>query len=128
MNLTIEEAIDFFDNKKIKKSLECLIDVGLGYITLGQSTNTMFGGEIQRIKLASELHKKGKIYILDEPSTGLHNKDLLKLIALLKKLVSNKNTVVIVEHRLEMISQADYIIDMGPNGGFEGGEVILNTK
>ena len=125
MNLTVEEAINFFDNKKITKPLQSLIDVGLEYLILGQSTNTMSGGEIQRLKLASELHKKGKVYILDESSTGLHNKDLVKLIDLFKKLVNNNNTVIIVEHRLEMIAEADYIIDMGPNGGNEGGQVVF---
>ena len=124
MSLTIEQAQDFFENTKIHKLLQSMIDVGLGYMTLGQPTSTLSGGEVQRVKLASELHKEGQIYILDEPSTGLHNKDIEKLLTLLRKLVKNNNTVVIVEHRLELIAQADWIIDMEPDGGSGGGEVI----
>lgn len=125
MKLTVEEACDFFDNKKITNALKSLSDVGLEYLQLGQSTNTMSGGEIQRLKLADNLNKKGEVYILDEPSSGLHNKDLLKLLNLFKRLVNDENTVIIVEHRLEMISNADWIIDLGPNGGIDGGEVIF---
>ena len=125
MNLTIEQAQDFFENARIRKLLQSMIDVGLGYMTLGQPTSTLSGGEIQRVKLASELHKEGQIYILDEPSTGLHNKDIEKLLTLLRKLVKNNNTVVIVEHRLELIAQADWVIEMGPDGGSGGGEVIF---
>lgn len=125
MNLTIEQAIEFFDNKKICRLLHSMIDVGLEYITLGQSTSTLSGGEIQRIKLASELHKEGNIYILDEPTTGLHNHDIEKLLSLLRQLVDSHNTVVIVEHRLELIAQADWIIDIGPGGGNAGGEVLF---
>ena len=125
MKLTVEEACDFFDNKKINNALKSLSDVGLEYLQLGQSTNTMSGGEIQRLKLADNLNKKGEVYILDEPSSGLHNKDLLKLLNLFKRLVNAENTVIIVEHRLEMIANADWIIDLGPNGGIDGGEVIF---
>ena len=125
MDLTIEQAIKFFDDAKIRKLLQSMIDVGLGYITLGQPTSTLSGGEIQRIKLASELHKEGKIYVLDEPTNGLHSKDVEKLSRLLRKLVKNRNTVVIVEHRLEMIAQADWVIDMGPEGGSSGGEILF---
>ena len=125
MKFTVEEACDFFDNKKINNALKSLSDVGLDYLQLGQSTNTMSGGEIQRLKLATNLNKKGEVYILDEPSSGLHNKDLLKLSNLFKKLVDDDNTIIIVEHRLEMIANADWIIDLGPNGGIEGGEVIF---
>lgn len=125
MSLTIEQAQDFFENAKIHKLLQSMLDVGLGYMTLGQPTSTLSGGEIQRIKLASELHKEGQIYILDEPSTGLHNKDIEKLLSLFRKLVNNNNTVVIVEHRLELIAQADWIIDMGPKGGTDGGEIVF---
>lgn len=126
MKLTVEEACDFFDNKKINNALESLIDVGLDYLQLGQSTNTMSGGEIQRLKLADNLNKKGEVYILDEPSSGLHNNDLLKLLKLFKRLVNDDNTVIIVEHRLEMIANADWIIDLGPDGGIDGGEVIFS--
>ena len=101
------------------------MDVGLDYLTLGQPTSTLSGGEVQRVKLASELHKQGQVYVLDEPSTGLHAKDIEKLLALLRKLVSAGNTVIMVEHRMELIAQADWIIDMGPDGGSGGGEVIF---
>ncbi len=124
MHLTIEQAQGFFENAKIRKLLQSMMDVGLGYLTLGQPTSTLSGGEIQRVKLASELSKEGQLYILDEPSTGLHSKDIEKLLALIRKLVKNHNTVVIVEHRLELIAQADWVIDMGPGGGSDGGEII----
>ena len=94
-------------------------------MTLGQSTNSMSGGENQRLKLASELNKKGNIYILDEPSTGLHYKDIENLMQVLRKMADRGNTVIIVEHRLEMIAEADWIIEMGPRGGSEGGQVIF---
>ena len=124
MALTIAQALEFFDDEKICKPLKTLSDVGLGYLTLGQPTNTLSGGEIQRIKLASELHKEGKTYVLDEPSTGLHNKDVGLLLQLFRRLVSQNNTVIIVEHRPELIAQCDWIIDMGPSGGAYGGRVI----
>ena len=125
MRLTIGEAMDFFDNAKIRKLLQSMIDVGLDYLTLGQPTSTLSGGEVQRVKLASELHKQGQIYVLDEPSTGLHAQDIEKLLSLLRKLVSDGNTVIMVEHRMELIAQADWIIDMGPDGGSEGGTVVF---
>ena len=125
MGLTIAEAYDFFESAKIRKLLQSMIDVGLDYLTLGQPTSTLSGGEVQRVKLASELHRQGQIYVLDEPSTGLHAKDIEKLLALLRKLVENGNTVVMVEHRMELIAQADWIIDMGPEGGSGGGEVVF---
>ncbi|WP_228550043.1 ATP-binding cassette domain-containing protein [Rodentibacter haemolyticus] len=125
LNLTIEKAYDFFKNAKIRNLLQSMLDVGLGYLTLGQPTSTLSGGEVQRIKLASELHKNGNIYVLDEPSTGLHAKDIELLLSLLRKLVDNGNTVVMIEHRLELIAQADWIIDIGPEGGTNGGEIIF---
>ena len=125
MKLTIGQAYDLFENKKIKKLLQSMINVGLDYLTLGQPTSTLSGGEVQRVKLASELHRHGQIYVLDEPSTGLHSKDVDTLLKLLRKLVAAGNTVVMVEHRLELIAQADWIIDMGPEGGSSGGEVIF---
>ena len=125
MDLTIAQAYDFFENAKIRKLLQSMIDVGLDYLTLGQPTSTLSGGEVQRVKLASELHKQGQIYVLDEPSTGLHANDIEMLLALLRKLVNNGNTVVMVEHRMEMIGQADWIVDMGPDGGTGGGEVVF---
>lgn len=125
MDLTIAEACTFFDSVKIRKRLQSMIDVGLEYLTLGQPTSTLSGGEVQRVKLASELHKQGQIYILDEPSTGLHAKDVEKLLALLRKLVNDGNTVVMVEQRMELIAQADWIIDLGPEGGSRGGEIVF---
>ena len=125
MNLTIGQAYDFFDDARIRKLLQSMVDVGLDYLTLGQPTSTLSGGEVQRVKLASELHKHGQIYVLDEPSTGLHAYDIEKLLALLRRLVSEGNTVVMVEHRMELIAQADWIIDMGPEGGSGGGTVVF---
>ena len=125
MGLTIGEAYAFFESKKIKKLLQSMIDVGLDYLTLGQPTSTLSGGEVQRVKLASELHKAGQIYVLDEPSTGLHAKDLELLLALLRKLVERGNSVIMVEQRPELIAQADWIIDLGPEGGSGGGSVIF---
>lgn len=125
MHLTIGEAMEFFEDAKIRKLLQSMVDVGLEYLTLGQPTSTLSGGEVQRVKLASELHKEGQVYVLDEPSTGLHSKDVEKLLELLRKLVNNGNTVIMVEHRLDLIAQADWIIDMGPEGGTEGGEVVF---
>ena len=125
LKLTVDEAIGFFSGGKIASALKDLANVGLGYLTLGQSTSTMSGGEIQRLKLASELGRRGKVYIMDEPSTGLYNRDLAALLALFDRLVKNGNTVIIVEHRLELIAQADWIIDMGPGGGSDGGEVVF---
>lgn len=125
MSLTIEQAMEFFTEEKVRKPLRSMTDVGLSYMTLGQPTSTLSGGEVQRVKLASELHKEGNIYILDEPTTGLHSRDIEKLLSLLRQLVAQHNTVVIVEHRLELIAQADWIIDMGPEGGSEGGEVLF---
>ncbi len=128
LDMTVEDACSFFENiPSIYPKVKALNDVGLGYITLGQSSTTLSGGEAQRVKLATELCKRstGKtIYILDEPTTGLHIDDVKKLIAILTKLVQNNNTVVVIEHNLDMIKCADYIIDLGPEGGDEGGTVI----
>ena len=100
-------------------------DVGLNYITLGQPLSTLSGGECQRIKLASELHKKGSIYVMDEPTTGLHMSDIGHLLAMMNRLVDAGNTVIVIEHNLDVISQADWIIDMGPDGGSRGGQVVF---
>ena len=128
LDLTVEEALEFFKNiPKIKNKIQTLYDVGLGYIKLGQSSTTLSGGEAQRIKLATELSRKstGKtIYILDEPSTGLHIADVHKLIDILQRLVDNGNTVLVIEHNLDIIKVSDYIIDLGPEGGENGGQVI----
>ena len=125
MDLTIADAYEFFDSAKIRKRLQCMLDVGLEYLTLGQPTSTLSGGEVQRVKLASELHKEGRVYVLDEPSTGLHIKDVEKLLALLRKLVRDGNTVVMIEQSMELIAQADWIIDLGPDGGSGGGNVLF---
>lgn len=128
LNLTINQAIDFFENiPSINHKIKTLKDVGLGYLTLGQSSTTISGGEAQRVKLASELSKRdtGKtIYILDEPTTGLHFEDVSVLLDVLNKLVDKGNTVVIIEHNMEVIKMADHIIDMGPEGGERGGQII----
>ena len=122
--MTVNEASDFFGQDSIKKKLKTLVDVGLGYLTLGQTHDTFSGGEAQRLKLASKLHKKGEIFILDEPTSGLHFADIEKLLKLLNELVDNGNTVIVIEHNLNVINQSDWIIDMGPAGGESGGEVV----
>lgn len=128
--MTVEEATHFFENiPKIKRKLQTLVDVGLGYITLGQQATTLSGGEAQRVKLASELHKRStgrSIYILDEPTTGLHVDDISRLLKVLNRIVENGDTVVIIEHNLDVIKTADHIIDLGPEGG-EGGGTIIAT-
>ena len=128
LNMRVSEALKFFENiPKIKSKLQVLEDVGLGYITLGQSAPTLSGGEAERVKLAKELQKKatGKtLFVLDEPTTGLHIDDIKRLLAILQKIVDNKDTVLIIEHNLDVIKVADYIIDLGPEGGDQGGEVV----
>lgn len=128
LDMTVEEAVTFFDNvPSIRRKIETLNDVGLSYVKLGQPSTELSGGEAQRIKLATELSKRstGKtIYILDEPTTGLHFADVHKLVDILHKLTEGGNTVVVIEHNLDVIKTADYIIDMGPEGGDRGGTVI----
>lgn len=128
LNMTVEDALEFFYNiPAIKNKLQTLYDVGLGYITLGQSATTLSGGEAQRVKLATELSKRstGKtLYILDEPTTGLHTYDVEKLVTILDRLVSAGNSVVVIEHNLDVIKVADYIIDIGPEGGDNGGTIV----
>ena len=128
LDMTVEEAVSFFENlPRIRQKVQTLYDVGLGYVKLGQPSTQLSGGEAQRIKLATELSKRstGKtIYILDEPTTGLHFADVEKLIEILHKLKEAGNTVVVIEHNLDVIKTADYIIDMGPEGGDKGGTVI----
>lgn len=128
LEMTVDEAVEFFANiQKIRRKLETLQEVGLGYIKLGQSSTTLSGGEAQRVKLATELSRRSTgqtIYILDEPTTGLHTADVHKLTEVLEKLVEGGNTVVVIEHNLDVIKTADYIIDMGPEGGDNGGNVI----
>lgn len=128
LEMTVEDALEFFKNiPKIARKLQTIVDVGLGYIKLGQPATTLSGGEAQRVKLASELHKRsnGKsIYILDEPTTGLHVEDISRLLKVLQRLVDNGDTVLVIEHNLDVIKTVDYIIDMGPEGGDKGGTVI----
>jgi excinuclease ABC subunit A len=126
--MTINQAVEFFENvPDILRKIKTIQDVGLGYIKLGQPSTTLSGGESQRVKLATELSKKdtGKtLYILDEPTTGLHFEDIRILMGVLRKLVDRGNTVIIIEHNLDVIRQADWIIDMGPEGGRKGGQVL----
>jgi excinuclease ABC subunit A len=127
--MTVDEAFEFFENlPKIKQKLLTLTDVGLGYIKLGQPSTTLSGGEAQRVKLATELSKRATgstFYVLDEPTTGLHTADVHKLIEVLNRLTDAGNTVVVIEHNLDVIKTADYIIDLGPEGGDAGGEVLF---
>lgn len=126
--MTVEEACGFFANiPRIHRKLQTLYDVGLGYITLGQSATTLSGGEAQRVKLALELARRGTgqtVYILDEPTTGLHVADVHKLVKVLDALVDAGNTVIVIEHNLDIIKRADHIIDLGPEGGSEGGRIV----
>ena len=124
--MSVRDASEFFkDNKKISKTLDAMLTVGLPYLSLGQPLNTLSGSERQRVKLAKELYGKGNIYILDEPTTGLHAADVAKLMELFNSLVDKGNTVIIIEHNLDVIKKADYIIDIGPDGGNKGGEVVF---
>ncbi|KKI87535.1 ATP-binding cassette domain-containing protein [Shouchella clausii] len=125
LEMTVERALEFFEQKEIVRKLQAMSDVGLDYITLGQPLSTLSGGECQRIKLASELHKQGSIYVMDEPTTGLHMSDIGLLLTIMNRLVDAGNTVIVIEHNLDVISQADWIIDMGPDGGSNGGEAVF---
>jgi len=126
--MTVEEGVEFFLHiPKINRKLQTLFEVGLGYIKIGQPSTELSGGEAQRVKLATELSKRstGKtIYILDEPTTGLHSADIHKLVEVLNQLVEGGNTVVVIEHNLDVIKTADYIIDLGPEGGDKGGTIV----
>ncbi|WP_394234683.1 excinuclease ABC subunit UvrA [Niallia oryzisoli] len=128
LEMTVDNAVVFFENlPKIKRKLQTLIDVGLGYVTLGQPATTLSGGEAQRVKLASELHRRStgrSFYILDEPTTGLHVDDIARLLVVLERLVENGDTVLVIEHNLDVIKRADYLIDLGPEGGDKGGTII----
>lgn len=129
LNMPVREALSFFDTKEVAKDegrkLQALSDVGLDYLTLGQPLSTLSGGECQRIKLASELHKKGTVYVMDEPTTGLHMSDIGHLLAIMDRHVDSGNTVIVIEHNLAIIKNADWIIDMGPEGGNKGGRVMF---
>ena len=126
LSMSVEEALDFFDgNKKITEKLSALMEVGLPYISLGQPLSTFSGGERQRVKLAQNIKKKGNIYILDEPTTGLHPADIEKVVAILENIVERGNTVIVIEHNTDVMKLADYIIDVGPDGGTKGGEIVF---
>ncbi|MCI0649654.1 MAG: excinuclease ABC subunit UvrA [Chloroflexi bacterium] len=123
--MTVQQALDYFDIQKIASKLQAMSDVGLDYLALGQPLSTLSGGECQRIKLASELHKKGSIYVMDEPTTGLHKSDISRLLAIMDRLVDKGNTVIVIEHNQDIIKNADWIIDLGPEGGHKGGRVMF---
>jgi excinuclease UvrABC ATPase subunit len=124
LDMTISEAVEFFHQKEITRKLKQIVDVGLHYMTLGQPLDTLSGGECQRLKLAKELSKKGNIYIMDEPTTGLHMSDITSILNIIHHLVEKGNTVVVIEHNLDIIRNADWIVDMGVDGGTRGGEVL----
>ena len=128
LEMTVDEALEFFRPiQKIARKLETMRDVGLGYVKLGQSATTLSGGEAQRIKLSTELSRRDTgrtLYVLDEPTTGLHTDDVKRLLAILNKLVDGGSSVIVIEHNLNVIKTADYIIDLGPEGGDEGGTVV----
>jgi len=128
LDMTVNQAISFFSKiRNIRSKLQTLVDVGLGYIHIGQPATTLSGGEAQRVKLSRELSKKGTgrtVYILDEPTTGLHIDDIKKLLVVLGRLVDAGNTVIVIEHNLDVIKCADYVIDLGPEGGDEGGYIV----
>ena len=123
--MTVQQALEFFEIKEIVRKLQAMNDVGLDYLTLGQPLSTLSGGECQRIKLASELHKNGSIYVMDEPTTGLHMSDIGHLLGVINRLVDTGNTVIVIEHNLHIIKNADWIIDMGPEGGSKGGRIMF---
>ena len=124
MEMSVADAVDFFEAKDIQRQLKSMETVGLGYLSLGQPLNTLSGGESQRLKLAKELNKKGNIYILDEPTTGLHLSDVSNILLIIEKLVEKGNTVIVIEHNLDVIRNSDWIIDLGPDGGTGGGEIL----
>lgn len=123
--MSVEDAVRFFsDNKKIMNHLQSLMEVGLPYISLGQPLSTFSGGERQRVKLAQNIKKKGNIYVLDEPTTGLHASDITKVMEILEEIVDRGNTVIVIEHNTDVMKLADYIIDVGPDGGTKGGKIV----
>ena len=125
LHMTVRQALEFFEVARITSKLQAMSDVGLDYLTLGQPLSTLSGGECQRIKLASELHKKGSIYVLDEPTTGLHMSDISHLLEIMNRLVDAGNSVIVIEHNVSVIKNADWVIDMGPEGGTKGGKVMF---
>jgi excinuclease UvrABC ATPase subunit len=125
LEMTIAETLSFFSKKDLQVKLQAIHDVGLDYLTLGQPLSTLSGGECQRLKLASELHKKGSLYVMDEPTTGLHMSDIEHLLVIINRLVDSGNTVIVIEHNLDVIRNADWVIDIGPEGGHKGGKIIF---
>ena len=126
LSLSAESACEFFaDNRKLRKALGAMLEVGLPYLSLGQPLSTLSGGERQRVKLAKDLYKQGNIYVLDEPTTGLHASDVRKVMELLDRLVEQGNTVIVIEHNPDVMKQADYLIDVGPDGGSAGGQIVF---
>ena len=124
--MSVEDACDFFSgNKKIMEKLDALMQVGLAYLSLGQPLSTFSGGERQRVKLAQNIKKKGNIYILDEPTTGLHASDIEKVMEILEFIVDKGNTVIVIEHNTDVMKLADYLIDVGPDGGTKGGQIVF---
>ncbi|HBJ2610467.1 daunorubicin resistance protein DrrC [Clostridium botulinum] len=128
LKMTVAEAIDFFEEDEIYLVLRRLVDVGIDYITLGQPLNTLSGGELQRLKLAAQLDSKGNIYVLDEPTTGLHISDITKLVAIMNRLVNQGSTLIVIEHNLDVMTQADWIIDLGPEAGENGGRIMFEGE
>ena len=125
LGMTVHQALSFFTMKEVQSKIQALNDVGLDYLTLGQTLSTFPGGECQRMKLASELQKRGSVYVMDEPTTGLHLSDIGRLLTIMNRLVDSGNTEMVIEHHLDVIRNGDWIIDLGPEGGNSGGRVIF---
>ena len=125
LGLTVAQALDAFGQPEILRTLQAMREVGLDYLTLGQPLSTLSGGECQRLKLAGELHRTGTLYVLDEPTTGLHPSDTSHLLVMLDRLVDAGNTVIVIEHDLDVVRAADWIIDLGPEGGSKGGRIVF---
>jgi excinuclease UvrABC ATPase subunit len=123
--MNVQQALEYFEIKEVLRKLQAMSDVGLDYLSLGQPLSTLSGGECQRIKLASELHKRGSVYVMDEPTTGLHMSDISHLLGVMNRLVDAGNAVIVIEHNLHVIKNADWIIDMGPEGGSKGGTIMF---
>jgi len=125
MDLSVEEAVDFFEGQPFQPQLQALNKVGLGYLHLNQTMTTLSGGELQRIKLADQLHRKGEVFIIDEPTDGLHLDDVHRLLKLFHEMTDAGNTLILIEHSLDVMKEADYIIELGPGGGEKGGRLLF---